>query len=129
MKKVMIVIAILALALAACGGGSDSDASGGSGGEAAGPGDPVAGASVYSGVCSACHGADLQGIDGLGKQLAPSDFVADMTEEELAAFIIVGRAADDPENTQGIAMPERGGDPSLSDQDMRDVAAYLKAQQ
>lgn len=92
-------------------------------------GDPVAGAAVYAATCRACHGGDLEGIEGLGKGLLPSEFVSDMSEEELAAFIAVGRAADDPENMQGIEMGPRGGNPSLSDQDLRDVAAYLKALQ
>jgi mono/diheme cytochrome c family protein len=92
-------------------------------------GDPVAGAAVYAATCRACHGGDLQGIDGLGKGLLPSEFVTGMSEDELAAFIAVGRAADDPENMQGIAMGPKGGNPSLSDQDLQDVAAYLKALQ
>ena len=93
----------------------------------ASPGDPVRGATIYGSACATCHARDLQGIDGLGKALVPSAFVADTTEEELAAFLAVGRAADHPDNMQGLAMPPRGGT-SLSDQDLRDVAAYLKAQ-
>jgi mono/diheme cytochrome c family protein len=92
-------------------------------------GDPVAGAAIYAGTCRACHGGDLQGIDGLGKGLLPSSFIDDMTEADLAAFLAVGRAADDPENMQGVEMGPRGGNPSLTDQDLRDVAAYLKALQ
>ncbi len=96
-------------------------------GEAA-PGEPVRGATIYRSTCATCHGRDLQGIEGLGNGLMPSDFIADMTEEELAAFLAEGRAADHPDNMQGIAMPQRGG-ASLTDQELRDVAAYLKAQQ
>jgi len=128
-RKIGVLIAVLALAMAACGGGA-SDTSSDSGSSAdTGAGDPVKGATVYTSTCSACHGADLQGIDGLGKPLAPSEFVADHTEEELAAFIAVGRPAGDPDNTQGVDMPPKGGNPSLTDQDLLDVSAYLKAQQ
>ncbi len=128
--KVVVVVALLALVLAACGGGDD----GGDGGTTTAPGagsagDPVAGASVYSGTCSACHAPDLAGIDGLGKPLAPSDFVSANSEEELVAFLKVGRPASDPLNTQGVDMPPKGGNPSLTDDDLADVAAYLKAQQ
>lgn len=121
-------MAILALALAACGGSSD-------GGDTAtttfaplANGDPVAGAEVYQGTCATCHGADLGGIDGLGKPLAPSEFVVDHTEAELSAFIAVGRPTSDPENTQGVDMPPKGGNPSLDARDLLDVSAYLKAQ-
>lgn len=130
-KRMALIVAALALVAAACGGSSTSggaDSDGGTGG-AVQAGDPAAGSSIYSGNCAACHAADLSGIDGLGLQLAPSDFVASMTEDELAAFIIVGREANDPNNVSGVAMPARGGNPSLTDQDIQDVAAYLKAQQ
>lgn len=131
MKRMALVVAALALVAAACGGSSTSGGSGsdgGSGGPVV-PGDIAAGATVYSGNCAACHAADLSGIDGLGKQLAPSEFVQSMTEDELAAFIIVGRTVDDPDNMTGVAMPARGGNPNLTDQDIQDAAAYLKAQQ
>ena len=126
-KQLIIVVAVLSLALAACGGTSsgDTDTTGAPAVEA---GDPVTGIEVYKSSCRNCHGADLGGITGLGRPLAPSLFVTENTEDELAAFIAVGRPADDPDNTQGIAMPPKGGNPSLSAQDLRDVAAYLKAQ-
>lgn len=125
MRRSTITAALLALALTACVAADPPTQPSGP----TGPGDLVAGAAVYSGSCAACHRMDLQGIDGLGNRLAPNAFVAVNSEEDLAAFIAVGRPADDPDNTQGIDMPARGGNPSLSDQDLRDVAAYLKAQQ
>ena len=128
MKKILILVAALALALAACGGGSGDGSSDNTGTVAPGAGDPVAGAEIYKGTCSACHGGDLNGMEGLGKPLAPSDFVASNSEEELAAFIAVGRPTSDPANTQGVDMPPKGGNPSLDDQDLLDVAAYLEAQ-
>lgn len=128
-RKVLIVFAVLALALAACGGSSDGDTdttatTTASGGDS---GDIAAGSAVYAGTCVACHGANLEGIDGLGKPLAPSDFVVSNSEQELADFIKVGRPAGDPDNTQGVDMPPKGGNPSLDDQDLLDVAAYLKS--
>lgn len=130
MRKLLIVFAILALALAACGGGSSDD------GDtdttptttpSAESGDIAAGSVVYSSTCVACHGANAEGIEGLGKELAPSQFVVDHTEAELAAFIKVGRPAGDPDNTQGVDMPPKGGNPALDDKDLLDVAAYLKS--
>jgi mono/diheme cytochrome c family protein len=131
LRRTMVFIATFALILAACGGGS-SDGGGSDATTTAasgGSGDPVAGATVYSGTCSACHGANLEGIDSLGKPLSPSAFVAANSEDELVAFILVGRPTSDPANTQGVDMPPRGGNPSLDDQDIHDVAAYLKASQ
>jgi mono/diheme cytochrome c family protein len=128
MRKVLILFAALALALTACGGGDDSgddSPATTTGGTASGR--VVEGATVYSGTCTACHGAGLEGIDGLGKPLAPSAFVVANTEAELAAFIKVGRPVSDPENTQGVDMPPKGGNPSLNDQDLRDVAAYIQS--
>jgi mono/diheme cytochrome c family protein len=123
------VIAIaLAVAMSACGGGSDQTQP--TNAPPTGPlvGDPAAGIDVYKGTCIACHGPDLGEVDGLGKPLAPNVFVAENSEAELVAFIFVGRPVNDPDNTHGVAMPPRGGNPSLTDQAIHDVAAYLKAQ-
>ena len=130
LKRIAIIGAVLVLILAACGGSDSSGDSGGGGGAVeVQAGDPVNGSTVYKGTCAACHGPDLQGVDGLGKGLVPNEFVATNTEEELASFINIGRPADDPANMTGVDMPPRGGNPSLTDQDLRDVSAYLKAQQ
>jgi disulfide bond formation protein DsbB len=93
------------------------------------PGDPLAGAPVYRGVCATCHGADLGGVAGLGKALVPSSFITDRTDDELVKFIIEGRAIDHPDNITGVAMLPRGGNPSLSDQDIANIVAYIKARQ
>ncbi|MDK1019576.1 MAG: cytochrome c [Actinomycetota bacterium] len=129
-NRLIVLAAALTLALAACGGGTGD---GGSDGDAPTPvgasaGDALAGADVFKGTCAGCHGGGLEGIDGLGSTLAPSDFVTSLSEADLAAFIAVGRPAGDPANTTGVDMPLRGGNPALSDQDLLDVAAYLQAQ-
>lgn len=125
MKKVLVLFAALALALTACGGGDSGDDSPATTAPSASAGNVVNGAAVYAGTCVACHGANQEGVDGLGKPLAPSAFVVANTDEELVAFIKVGRPTSDPENTQGVDMPPKGGNPSLNDQDLLDVAAYL----
>lgn len=125
-KQVIVLVALFALLLASCGGaGSDIDTTTAHPLEA---GNPLAGTDVYKASCRNCHGAELQGVPGLGKPLAPSEFVVTNTETELAAFIAVGRPAGHPENMQGVAMPPKGGNPSLGEQDLLDIAAYLKAQ-
>lgn len=117
--------------LSACGGVDDA-ADGESATSTLGEvvaGDPVNGAAVYAGSCASCHAKDLSGVDGLGMPLAPNAFVASNSEEDLIAFLVVGRRADDPLNNQGIDMQPRGGNPSLTDQDLADVSAYIKAHQ
>lgn len=127
MKKLIAVLGALALVLAACGGGSDSD-SGDDGGNspAASEGDAAHGEEIYSATCAACHGPDARGIDGLGKDLHNNTFVASLSDDELVAFLKEGRGADHPDNDTGVAMPPKGGNPALSDDDLLDVAAYLR---
>ncbi len=128
-KKLIIAVSVLALALAACGGtSSDGGGSDTAPPPSSGAGDAVAGADIYKATCTACHGGDLAGIDGLGLPLAPNDFVSSQSENDLAAFITQGRPTSHPDSTTGVDMPPKGGNPSLDDQDLLDVAAYLQAQ-
>lgn len=118
----------IAAAGTTAGGGSSETTSPPAGGAADG-GDAAAGETTYQGTCSACHAPDAGGIDGLGPALAKSDFVQTRSDEELVVFIAVGRDAGDPENTTGVAMPPRGGNPTLSDEDILDVVAWLRTLQ
>lgn len=127
-----LAIAVLILA-AACGGGggggNQADQGGGGapgGGNRAAVGDPTAGRNHFRGVCATCHGPDGKGIPGLGKDLTTSEWVAEQSDEELVEFIKVGRRADHPLNTTGIDMPPKGGNPNLTDDDIRDIVAYLR---
>ncbi len=130
-RTLATVITLLALGITACDGGAGRTDGGGpptTAGEVL-AGDPVSGAAVYVGSCASCHARDLSGVDGLGMPLAPNAFVQSTSEEDLIAFLLVGRRADDPLNNQGIDMQPKGGNPSLTDQDLADVSAYLKAHQ
>lgn len=89
-------------------------------------GDADAGKTHYDSVCIACHGADATGMPNLGKDLTNSEFTQSLSDEELVEFIKMGRSPSDPENTTGIDMPPKGGSPSLSDQDLYDIVAYLR---
>lgn len=42
-------------------------------------------------------------------------------------LIIAGRASDHPDNMSGIAMPARGGNPSLGDNDLLNVIHYVRS--
>ena len=92
-------------------------------------GDPEAGAEHFSEVCSACHGPGGEGIEGLGKDLTTSEFVAGLSDEELLAFIQEGRPVDHPDNTTGVAMPPRGGNRDFTDEQLLDIIAYIRTLQ
>jgi disulfide bond formation protein DsbB len=111
--------------LTACGGSQQAD-------EAAAPirdGDAPAGQEIFDRSCSACHGLAGEGVAGLGKPMATSEFIAGQSDQELVAFLKVGRDPSDPLNTTGVSMPPKGGNLSLSEQDLYDIVAYLRTLQ
>lgn len=87
----------------------------------------AAGDQIYHTICMACHGFNARGIAGLGKTLIGSAYVDSATDDELLTFLQVGRAVNDPLNTTGVAMPARGGNPNLTDDDLRNVIAYIRS--
>ena len=90
---------------------------------------PRAGAAILASNRAVCHGADGEGVVGLGPALADNAFVQTMDDHALVDFIVTGRPADHPDNTTGIAMPPRGGNPWLTTQDVADVVAHLRTLQ
>ena len=131
----LLVLVISMLALAACGGSSAAQSSAPSESDAgstqaeAAAGDPAAGRAIFAGTCSACHGPNGEGVTGLGKDMTTSEFIAGKTDQELVEFIKVGRDPSDPLNTTGVAMPPKGGNPALSDEDLLNVASYVRSLQ
>lgn len=99
---------------------------GGNGGVVVDPAMASAGRDLFDGSCVACHGAGGVGVEGLGKTLINNEFVGGLGDAELIEFLTVGRATDDPLNTTGVAMPAKGGNPSLSDDDLASIVAYLR---
>ncbi len=87
------------------------------------------GQNLFVSICSVCHGPEGKGIPGLGKNLTTSTFVHELSDEELHQFIIVGRPVTDPLNTTGVAMPARGGNPSLTDDQIMLLVAFIRSQQ
>jgi mono/diheme cytochrome c family protein len=73
--------------------------------------------------CLACHGAELEGIDGLGVSLTDSAFVGRKSAGELVAFLKVGRMPGDPDSVSGRPMP---GFAWLPEADLAEIAAYIK---
>lgn len=88
----------------------------------------AAGQQLYKANCAVCHGVDVQGIPNLGTSLVESPMIREQSEADILAFIRVGRAADAPDNTTGIAMPPSGAHPELSDDDLLAIIAFLRAQ-
>ncbi len=126
MRRLTLTILLLGLAVllvAACGGG---------GGAAAQPtpapaGDAAIGQEVFATTCAACHGPKGEGVQGLGKDMTVSQFIADQTDAQLLEFIKKGRDTSDPLNTTGVAMPPKGGNPALTDEQLVDIIAYIRS--
>ena len=50
-----------------------------------------------------------------------------MTDDQVVEFLKEGRRADHPLNEKGVDMPPKGGNPGLSDDDLRQIVAYLRS--
>lgn len=74
-------------------------------------GDPVAGEKLFASACKVCHRKDV----------IRNDFVAGKTDQELVEFIKVGGAPGEPR----VMLP-KGGKPSLTDQNLYNIVAYLR---
>lgn len=135
MRTRLLTVIATAFVLTACGGGGDSaEPDGGAGPTddgattAAAAGDAARGGELFANSCAGCHGTDGRGIEGLGKDLVASPFVAGTSDAELVAFVKQGRPSSDPDNTTGVDMPPKGGDPSLNDEDLLDIVAWIRSQ-
>ena len=94
---------------------------------AAPAGDAANGGKIYSTACVACHGPDAKGVTGLGKDLTTSTWVGEQSDTQLVEFIKKGRDVTDPLNTTGVAMPPKGGNPAMSEQEIADIVAYVRS--
>lgn len=135
LKLMFALMVVLALTLTACGGGGDDEpvdtkppAS-----EPTEPplsaGDAANGKALFSTTCAGCHGPNGEGVQGLGKPFAGSEFLQGTSDSDLLAFIKKGRSPGDPANTTGVDMPPKGGNPALSDDELRDIIAFLRTLQ
>ncbi|MDJ0924944.1 MAG: cytochrome c [Acidimicrobiia bacterium] len=125
----LVFVAVLALTFGACGGSDDSGGGADDGGgdsSSVSAGDAARGEEVFTKTCVSCHGEGGQGIEGLGKPMPGSAFITGLSDDELVEFIKVGRGTGDPDNTTGVDMPAKGGNPSLSEQDLVDVVVYIR---
>jgi disulfide bond formation protein DsbB len=117
----VVFAALVALLLtAACGGGG--------GGQTAGASPEVAqGHELFKKTCGTCHGPNGEGMPRLGKNLNANEFVASKSDAELIEFLKIGRPATHPDNTRGVDMPPKGGNPALTDEDLGLIVAYMRS--
>jgi len=87
----------------------------------------ASGKKLFASTCVACHGSDAKGLPNLGKDLTVSPFVAESDDDTLLAMLKRGRAPGEPGNTTGIAMPPKGGNPALSEDDLLDIIEFLRS--
>lgn len=120
------VIGLTAISTLADSSPSPSSATGSRTGAGALPGDPTAGQMVYSQNCATCHGANLEG--GIGAVLNPIDKLPGVPNSLNPAFLIdtiTNGRTPKPGDPKQTAMPPKGGNPSLTDTDIKNVAAYI----
>jgi mono/diheme cytochrome c family protein len=86
----------------------------------------AANSELFSIHCVACHGADANGVEGLGVSLTGSSLVANFSETDLVAFLSLGRPADSPDNTTGVPMPAFSW---MESAQLDELAVYLKSLQ
>ena len=85
-------------------------------------GDPGRGAAIFNGTCIACHGSDgsgnIPGVPDLtGRKGLLSQADAVLLKRMKNGFQSPGSA---------MAMPPRGGDPALTDADLKSVLKYMR---
>ena len=129
-KVLPVLLLSAALTLAACGGDDDPPAAAQAPAPTATPaapaGDAEAGKALFATTCAACHGPEGKGVQGLGKDMTTSTFIAGLSDQELMDFVKVGRAPGDPLNTTGVLMPPKGGNPALNDAQLADIIAFIR---
>jgi mono/diheme cytochrome c family protein len=91
------------------------------------PGDPAKGETLYaSSGCGGCHGAALTG--GVGPALNPIEKIPGVPNTLDANFlidIITNGRKHQPGDPRQTDMPAKGGTLTLTDQDIKDLAAFI----
>ena len=77
----------------------------------------------YESRCGFCHGADLNGIEGLGVTLKNSVFLRNMTTDEIVEFLKAGRMPNDEDSISGGVMP---GFNWLEASELEEIANFIK---
>lgn len=139
MKRLLaiwVILGLLAISIAACGGDEEptpsptvapTTAAAPADQAATAPtGDAEKGKTLFASTCAACHGPEGKGVQGLGKDMTTSQFIAERSDEEMLAFVKTGRPSSDPLNTTKVDMPPKGGNPALTDEQLLDIIAFIR---
>lgn len=78
----------------------------------------------FSQTCAICHASGGTGVDGLGRNLVTSDFVARLDDTALQQFVVTGRP-----NAKPTPMPPKGGYDDLTDAEIKDIIAWVRCLQ
>ena len=84
------------------------------------------GQDLFVQTCASCHGKSAQGLPHQGADLRHSTFVSKQPDAALLKFLRTGRTPDDKQTVLGLPMPPRGGNASLSDDNLADIVAFLR---
>lgn len=91
-------------------------------GHAGGAGDAGNGKAIYEETCVFCHGAkgkgEIPGVPDLTRRKGP------LSKTDIELFHNIADGFESPGSS--MAMPARGGNPDLSDEEVHDVLAYLR---
>ena len=91
------------------------------------PGDPNRGAILYGQNCASCHGSNLEG--SVGPALNPIYRGLNGVTDPLDASFLIDIITNGRVHQQGDPgskdMPAKGGNSKLTDQDVKDLAAYI----
>lgn len=77
------------------------------------------GKQVYSSLCFSCHGTGLPGIPQLGDKSAWADRIAKGID------VLYTNALNGYIGSSGIPMPAKGGNPALSDEEVKAAVDYM----
>jgi mono/diheme cytochrome c family protein len=84
-------------------------------------GDAAAGEAVYQQTCIACHGPRGEGTVPGSPDFRKADEVFAQSDATLLAHM-----RDGFQSGGGMAMPPKGGNPSLTEQDLMDALEYIR---
>src|SRR5438874_10970886 len=119
----LVPLLVVGFGLTALAQSSPEPAAGASPGASALPGDPTKGQQIYNQNCTSCHGAALEG--GIGPPLNPIKNLGN-TKNSLDPSYLTTVITDGLSGVGGYGqMPPKGNCSKCSDQDIKNVAAYI----
>ncbi len=114
-------IVLTAMSTMAASSPSPSGSGSAATGSSALPGDPAKGETLYTQNCATCHGAALEG--GIGPSLNPIEKLPGVANPLDPAYLI--GVITNGRTDNGRVMPPKGGNPSLTEQDVKDLASFI----